>query len=305
MATGKVIIEVGLNEMATKAENPNVPYGPDEVAPDAIRCARAGAAIIHFHARHEDGSQAKTDDGIYREAMAAIGRECDALTFPTSFQLPGEPWRAEQLPHVWALVDDPPDGAPLRIAPYDGFRIGPRPLWDAERDRLVQRGNVTLTDTAQPPYELPEALAEMLGRGLLPEIACYDVGDVRWARLVARTGLLPQPVRLQLQLFDSYVFGPSATPASVDALLAEWQTDGPVDAEIEVVAYGMRDQKRYERLLRHALDRGVNIRVGLGDCPRAFANWRNVELVEWAVGICDQCGLEPATSADVRARFGF
>lgn len=304
VADGKVIIEVGLNEMASKAENPHVPYGPEEVVPDAVGCARAGASIVHFHARNADGSQAETDDGLYRKAMEAIARECDVLTFPTSFQRSGDLWRADQLPHVWALVDDPPAGAPLRIGPYDGFRIGPRPLWDAAKCRLMQRTGAALTDAGQTPYALPEAMAEMLCRGLLPEIACYDVGEVRWVRLVALTGLLPQPVRLQLQLFDSYVFGPSATPASIDGLLAEWETDGPIDAEIEVVGYGLRDPARYERLLRHALDRGIHIRVGIGDCPSAFPEWRNAQLVDWAVDLCHAHGLAPASSNDVRARFG-
>jgi hypothetical protein len=63
---GKVIIEVGLNEMPSKQENPDVPYGWQEVARDTVECAAAGAGIVHFHARYDDGTQAKTDDEIYR-----------------------------------------------------------------------------------------------------------------------------------------------------------------------------------------------------------------------------------------------
>ena len=301
---GKVLIEVGLNEMASKHENPNVPYGWQEVALDAVACAEVGAGMIHFHARYDDGRQAKTDDGIYRRAMAEIARFSDIVTFPTAFPLGGNLWEESELPHHWALVDDPPIGAPLRIGAFDGFRIGPKPLLDVGTGCLLKRADDSLSEASEP-YELPGAIAEMLRRGLLPSICCYDLGDVRWTRLVAAAGLLPQPVRAQFQLFASYLTGPSATTASIDAMLAEWTTDGPLDAELEVVPYGVVDRSIYEALLHHALERGLNIRVGLGDCPAAAPSATNAELVEWAVGIAGSHGLTPATTTDVRRRFGF
>lgn len=45
------MIEAAINESVSKAINPGVPYGPEEVARVAIACAKAGAAIVHFHAR--------------------------------------------------------------------------------------------------------------------------------------------------------------------------------------------------------------------------------------------------------------
>ena len=46
-----LIIEVAINELASKRDNPNIPYSLDDVVTDAIACARAGAAIVHLHAR--------------------------------------------------------------------------------------------------------------------------------------------------------------------------------------------------------------------------------------------------------------
>src|SRR5687768_12890819 len=108
IAEGKVIIEVGLNETAPKSANPHVPYGPEEVAEDAVRCAEAGAALVHFHARYDDGSQAKTDDNVYRRAMELIAERSDVITWPTAFPLGGRPTSADELPHHWALLDNPP-----------------------------------------------------------------------------------------------------------------------------------------------------------------------------------------------------
>lgn len=40
----------------TKDMNPAVPYTPEEIAEEAYNCWKAGAAIVHIHAREADGS---------------------------------------------------------------------------------------------------------------------------------------------------------------------------------------------------------------------------------------------------------
>ncbi len=49
----KLIIEAALNELMSKQQNRNVPYGPDEVAPDVKACVDAGMSYLHFHAREQ------------------------------------------------------------------------------------------------------------------------------------------------------------------------------------------------------------------------------------------------------------
>ena len=67
-----MIVEVGQNEFTTKAQNPHVPYTPEEVAADAVACAAAGAAVVHFHARDDDGEQDWSGTARYREALDLI-----------------------------------------------------------------------------------------------------------------------------------------------------------------------------------------------------------------------------------------
>ena len=57
----KLIIEVAMNELTSKAQNPRVPYGPAEVAADAAECAAAGASVLHFHAREPGDGRAGMD----------------------------------------------------------------------------------------------------------------------------------------------------------------------------------------------------------------------------------------------------
>ncbi|MCH7553233.1 MAG: 3-keto-5-aminohexanoate cleavage protein, partial [Chloroflexi bacterium] len=101
----KLIIEVALNELASKEQNPNVPYSPEDVARDAVACAKAGAAIIHFHARDATtGEQLWSSAETYAKAIKLIRRECDALLYPTYRS--GVP-KEERIAHVLALADDP------------------------------------------------------------------------------------------------------------------------------------------------------------------------------------------------------
>ena len=112
----KLIIEVAMNEMTSKAQNPRVPYGPAEVAADAAECAAAGASVLHFHAREpETGEQEWTGLERYREGVRLI-RECgvssDVVFYPTYKGL-----TETSLAHVAALAAD--DEARLAMAALD------------------------------------------------------------------------------------------------------------------------------------------------------------------------------------------
>lgn len=66
----KLIIEGALHELVSKGTNPNVPYGPGEVAADTAACVAAGMSLLHFHARDpESGEQRWTDAASYAQAI--------------------------------------------------------------------------------------------------------------------------------------------------------------------------------------------------------------------------------------------
>src|SRR4051795_2970051 len=124
---GRTMVRIAVNEMQSKAVNPAVPYGPDEVAADAVACAVRGASIIHFHSRLDDGAQALDDDrtsaSVYRRAMELVAAESDIIMEPTNLDLGDDPTLAASTPHFWLLVDQPPAGRPLEVVNVDGFRF--------------------------------------------------------------------------------------------------------------------------------------------------------------------------------------
>ena len=61
-----------------KEANPNLPEQPDEIVEQGIDAWRAGAAVLHVHARNPDGSNTM-DPAIYSELHERLCAETDAV----------------------------------------------------------------------------------------------------------------------------------------------------------------------------------------------------------------------------------
>jgi uncharacterized protein (DUF849 family) len=48
-AAPPTVVEIALNGMTTKEENPHVPRTVDEIVEDGLRCLDAGASLVHHH----------------------------------------------------------------------------------------------------------------------------------------------------------------------------------------------------------------------------------------------------------------
>ena len=112
----KLIIEASINESARKEDNPNVPYGPEEGARDGIAAAKAGAAIIHYHPRDEQGENLwQHGTEMYLECYRLIRAECpDVLVYPTQRGA-----HKENTSHLFELAHNEEEG--LELATVDIF----------------------------------------------------------------------------------------------------------------------------------------------------------------------------------------
>ncbi|WP_019875848.1 3-keto-5-aminohexanoate cleavage protein [Sporichthya polymorpha] len=291
--SGKVVVEVGVNEVATKDEAAGVPYTAEEVAADVVACGRAGVTMAHFHARHPDGRQAFTDAAITGDVLAAVAREIDLLAYPS--------YNNADLSVVWDLAASREPERRLQVSPFDPVQHIRRVLWQEESNSF---GVVTFgpDDPAhsRPPY--PPELDRLAELGLVPNIAIFNVSDLRWTLLAARAGVLRQPLNLKMFFSDRWVSNNEPDPAVLDFLLSRIP-DG-IDHETVVVPYAMSSAERCEALWDAALERGLGIRTGLGDTPLVHPTATNAELAERAVERVRKHGLEPATTAELRERCG-
>ena len=292
MQRDAVIIEVGLNEAASRSIAPGVPISPVECAADAIACAQAGAAIVHWHARDPTSGDQRLGDVALSGEFLDLVRDSGVLAYPSyPIDVPME----RRLDHVWALRAS----HGLELAPVDVGSVN-IVVWD-ERSKTFA-GVEALRDEGvieNPLAFVLDALHRAHTLGMMPTLGSFDVGHTRTVGLLAESGHLPERVLLKIFLTGTLAMGPQPSAEALDLHLRQLPPGLAIDWI--AVPYAITDPALIDRLVRHALSRGGGIRIGIGDNPAACANTTNSELVERVVGLAAEVGRPVATAADVRA----
>lgn len=297
MERDAVIVEVGLNEAATRSPNPHVPITPRECADDARRCHDAGAAVVHWHARDpRTGEQRLGDAALYGEVLELVS-DCGVLGYP-SYPVDVPDTVDVRLAHVWQLHEE----HGLELAPVDIGSVT-TVAWDARQRQFLAID--ALREMGVVENSLPfilDALARADALGMVPTLGAFDVGFTRTMAMLAEAGKLRAPVLHKVFLSGAFAVGPYPSEAALDLHLRQIPDD--LDVEWIAVPYAIDDPALVERLCRYALERGGGIRVGIGDSPVAHPSATNAELVERATRWAEEAGRPVASSAAVRRRFG-
>jgi uncharacterized protein (DUF849 family) len=59
--------------------SPHLPVTPDEIAGQSIAAAKAGASIIHLHARDPKDGRPTPDPAVFMQFLPRIKQNCDAV----------------------------------------------------------------------------------------------------------------------------------------------------------------------------------------------------------------------------------
>ena len=77
---GKVIISAAITgSIHTPTMSPHLPVTPDQIATQAIDAAKAGAAILHLHARDPFDGKPTPDPAVFMQFLPRIKNACDAV----------------------------------------------------------------------------------------------------------------------------------------------------------------------------------------------------------------------------------
>jgi 3-keto-5-aminohexanoate cleavage enzyme len=282
----KLIIEVRMNEAAKKADNANVPYTPDEIIADAIACAEAGAAVVHFHARNADGTESNRIED-YRQILAGVRAKADVMVHPTLGLFHGaDP--DQRLAHIRDLSEHSnlkPDIAPLDMGSNNIDR------WDEELRTFRGEGFVYKNTTA----DLRVMAERLKAWGVKPEIALWSVANGRLMGRFIDAGLLVEPVLAVMSLAgEDHPWGHPATSAGLRAYV-----DNLPDRRIEWTVLG--HGANLLRLAPEIISLGGHIAIGLGDYAYAeVGRPSNAELVRRVKEIAGAMGREIATPREAR-----
>jgi 3-keto-5-aminohexanoate cleavage enzyme len=291
----KLIIQVRVNEGQMKALNPNVPYSPEEIAGQAVQCWRAGASVVHFHARDPQSGAPSSDPALYAETVRLIKRECDIITFPTlgASMLPTV---GERLAHIVAMAKDPatkPD-----CVPADMLTVN-MDWYDATRKQFRGGGDRVYLNTTAMLQELCESTRSI---GVRPVAMMWNVASIRVTQAFIEMGLFQEPLMCEFTVFGEG-FDSFGHPATVQGLqsLMDFVPPG-ADWRWMVSAIGANPFPVHA----HAIANGGHVAIGLGDHPFPELGLpTNVELVTRMAELAKTMGREVATASEARQMLGF
>ncbi len=275
-----------------KETNPNHPEVPEEQAKQTYDAYRAGASIVHVHARRPDNpSMMSSDPARYREINALIRERCPDIiinnTTGGGLHMSMEERRATTAagPEICSLNMGPLASTMTlkkRKPPLTG-----RPD-DIHIDEVIPL--VTFGET--------EAYAKvMLEKGIKPEMEVYHAGQWWLVQNLIDKGLVQPPYLVQFPM--GLQAGTHATPKNLLYMLET----APVSANFSVAAIGPWQTP----MLTMAILLGLNVRTGMEDnvyYSRGELCRDNAHLVERVVRIARELGREIATPKQARQMLG-
>lgn len=287
----KLIIEARLNEYTPRFPNPNVPFSPAEIAADAAACRRAGASIVHYHARDPETGAPSADVALYADTARRIRAACDVLVMPT-LGANTVTDLDQRIGHIEAMARDPETRADL--VPLDLASLS-LPIWSPGQaevggDTLVYHNSVGV---------LKSLAARARATGAAPVVAIWNVASLRLLEAFALTGVLPRRVFAELFTTEGgLIAGHPGTPRGLQALVDF--VPRTIDCLWSVACYGASNLE----LARIAIETGGHVSIGLGDYAYpelAGGKPTNAEVVAEIAALASRAGRAVATPSEVRA----
>ncbi|CAH2716562.1 3-keto-5-aminohexanoate cleavage enzyme [Neobacillus rhizosphaerae] len=252
----------------TKEQHPALPVTPEEIAIAAYECFKAGASIIHIHARENDGTPSQNIE-IYREIIERIKEKCDVIIQVST-------------------------GGAVGMTMEERMQ----PIFLKPEMATLSTGTVNFGDSVflNSPNDMEKLADSMLNEGILPEFEIFEVGMIQNAlKLVSKRDL-------KHLHFDFVIGVPGAIPATIENLLL-LKSQIPNDATWTVAGIGRHQLP----MAVYAMLMGGHVRVGFEDNifykKGVFAN-SNAQLIERIVRIADEIGREIATPTEARKILG-
>lgn len=288
----KLIIEVRINEYASRQRNPNVPFSPEEICDEALRCWRQGASIIHYHARDPLSGSPSSKTEHYADTARRIREKSDLIIMPTlgAWTLPSPEAR---MSHIIEMAKDAatiPDFAPIDMATSNVD------YYDSRNRRFATEDVVYMNPTKTLRY-----FAETIRAcGVRPYVALWNVSSIRVSAAFVEASLLPPPIYGGIVLSENGLLaGNPGTVRGLEAMADFIPSAFQLHWSVMCVGGNLFP------IVGATLQRGGHIAIGLGDYPYPeLGSPRNADLVERVAQMAREMGREIATPSEARKTLG-
>jgi len=293
----KVILTAAITGAATfPSQSPYIPITPRQIADEAVAAWKAGAAVVHIHARNPEDGRPSASLDLYREIVTSIKSRCNVIICITTGA--GAGMTIDE--RTTTVSTFKPELASLNMGSMN-FSMHPllnkikewkfeweKPYVEATRDFIFPNTFASL-----------ERITTVMNQnGTKPELEIYDISHLYNTQYLVQEGFLQYPLHMQFVL--GVMGGAQATAHEMvhlkntaDRLFGNRYT-------WSVIGTGWPHEFRMGAV---ALTLGGHVRVGLEDnllISRTELAKSNAQLVEKMVRICEDLGKEVADSEEAR-----
>lgn len=297
----KIIISCAVTgSIHTPSMSPHLPVTPEAIARQAVDAARAGAAILHLHARDPLTGRPSAKPEDFFAFLPQVKAGTDAIVNLTTGgsavmsledRLAG-PKRAE--PEMCSL-----NMGTMNFALYPMIARRTEWLHDWEEPFLRSSDDLVFKNT---PRDIAMVLQTMgQARGARFEFECYDLSHLTMLAHFVDRGLVEGPLFIQFVM--GVLGGIAAEPEHLVHMKATAEKLFGDRFEFSVLAAG-RKQMQMAQL---AAAMGGHVRVGLEDnlyIGQGVLARSNAEQVDMVRAIVEKQGRVVATPDEVRAMLG-
>jgi uncharacterized protein (DUF849 family) len=293
----KVIISCAITgSIHTPTMSDALPITPAQISEQALAAAKAGAAIIHLHARDPKDGRPTWDPDVYLQFLTCIKQQCDAVLNITT----GGGLSMTIEDRLAAALRVKPEMCSLNMGSMN-FGIFPMAnrykTWKHSWEEPYLRNTVDFI--FRNTFGDIERIIQMLGKdhGARFEHECYDVGHLYNLAHIIDRRLLEPPFFIQT------IFGIlGGIGAEWDNVLFVKRTADRLFGEDYV--WSMLAAGRFQMpFATQAAMMGGNVRVGLEDSlhiGRGTLAASNAEQVAKIRRIIEELGMEISTPDEVR-----
>jgi len=291
----KVVISAAITgSVHTPAMTPYLPETPDQIIKNAVDAAKAGAAVVHIHARKENG-EPTADHKVFEKILSGIKAQCDVVIGITTGGAQGMTTE-ERFAVIERFKPEmaSANGGSMNFT-FSQLADKMEPKYDWEIPYIKKTWDNVFKNTYK---DIEYCITTMNKCGTRPEFECFDYGQMTNIAHFFNQGLVQKPVYLQ---FVPGVRG--GMPINYEGLSfmidQAKKTFGP-DVQYCSVAAG----RRMFRLSTYIAILGGNVRVGLEDGfylkPSGELAVDNAVQVNKIRGILEALDYEIASPADAR-----
>lgn len=234
-----------------------LPITPEQIINEAVAANKAGAAVVHLHARNPENGQPTGSPELMKKIVEGVRSKCDVVIGITTGGAIGmtSEERLAAVPVCKAELGSCNAGSVNFCFSPIADKIQ-EPKYEWEIPFVKNTYNVPFANTFQSIEDYIRIMSE---NGTKPEFEVYEVGMLNNIAYFVKKGLLKGPVYIQFVLG---VMG--GLPATVDNLLFLYNTAKKVLDDNFIWSCAAAGKNQFD-ITTTAMVLGGNVRVGLED----------------------------------------